>query len=177
MLEKKKQQPLHDLVTAFAKHMGACFGTPIPVHGVPWTKKVSLVCLGMKGDLVALVKLGSLERNFMRDTATGSGPGICHLCKAGQEGHGWHEIDLDLMKRMKENVPLPWTREPSLITHIPTSPSKKAQFFRLDVFHILLKGVFADVAANAIVSWKVKNSCCVFCCNYSCSYLFLPCII
>ena len=152
--KKKKQEPLHDLVTAFATEIGSCFDTPIDVQGVPWTKKLYLVCLGLKGDLAALVKLGKLTRNYMRDTATGIGPGICHLCKAGQEGCGWDETDFLPMQRMKTNVPTPWHQEPSLISLIPVSPSKKAEFFRLDVFHILLKGVFGDICANAIVSCK-----------------------
>ena len=153
--KKTKQEPLHKLVEFFGEHIGKSFHEGIPVLNVSWTDKIYLICLGIKGDLAGLVKLGKLERNFMRDTASGKGKGICHLCRAGQENYNYNETDFDLLEAMKQNVPLPWSQEPSLLTWIPHSPSRKAEFFKLDVFHILLKGVFGDIAANAIDSGKL----------------------
>ena len=150
--KKKHQEPLHNLVKQFAQDIGNSYHEPIPVHGISWTNGVFLICLGLKGDLAALVKLGQLERNFMRDTASGCGKGICHLCRAGQENFSFHDTNFDAMTNMRRDVPLPWTHEPSLISLIPCSPSRKPDFFKLDIFHILLKGVFGDIAANAIVA-------------------------
>ena len=109
----------------------------------------------MKGDLAALVKLAHLERNYMRDTVSGAGAGICHLCCAGQANHSYHQTDFDSIAKMRRGAPLPWKDEPSLLTYIPHSPSHKANFFKLDMFHILLKGVFGDLAANAVVVQKL----------------------
>ena len=152
--KKKDQAPLHRLVHHFAEDIADCFHHPVPVKGISWTKKIFLVCLGLKGDLQGLVKLGRLTRNFMRDTASGDGPGICHLRKAGQAGHPWHIIDFQAMQKMKANLPDPWASPPSLISIIPQSDTHKAAFFRLDIFHLLLKGVFADMSANAIATWN-----------------------
>ena len=94
----------------------------------------------------------------MRDTMSGKGAGICHLCRAGQENFSYHEMDFEVMTEMRRDVPLPWTQQPSLLNSIPHSPSRKAAFFKLDLFHILLKGVFGDIAANAIAAQKPVGS-------------------
>ena len=150
--KSKKNEPLHRLIDHLAKDLRTCYDKPIPIEGVSWTKQVHLICLGFKGDLQGLIKVGKLSRNFMRDTATGNGPGICHLCRAGQEGMPWHNTEYCAMKAMKKDVPPPWKEEPSLVAQLPHSPSHKAQFFCVDLFHTLLKGVFGDIAANCVVS-------------------------
>ncbi|CAE7290794.1 unnamed protein product, partial [Symbiodinium pilosum] len=99
--KKKHQEPLHNLVKQFAQDIGNSYHEPIPVHGISWTNGVFLICLGLKGDLAALVKLGQLERNFMRDTASGCGKGICHLCRAGQENFSFHDTNFDAMTNMR----------------------------------------------------------------------------
>ena len=153
--KKKRQEPLHNLVNFLAQHIGNSFHEPIAVRGVSWTENIYLVCLGLKGDLAALVKLAQLDRNYMRDTISGNGAGICHLCCAGQANHSYHETTFESLAKMRRGAPLPWKNEPSLLIHIPHSPSRKASFFKLDMFHILLKGVFGDIAANAIVVQKL----------------------
>ncbi|CAE7842228.1 unnamed protein product [Symbiodinium microadriaticum] len=149
-----KNKPLLQLVEHFAAEMGSLFDEPIPMKCVGGkTRQIRLVCLGLKGDLAALVKIGQLQRNFQRDTPTKtSGPGICHLCHAGQEGHPWHCVTFDNMSKMRENLQPPWTREPSLIRLIPQSEQHKPQFFELDLFHCAHKGVWGDIAANTIAS-------------------------
>ena len=156
--KKNQQEPLHNLVSCFAKDIGNCFHQEIPVQSASWTEKIFLICLGLKGDLAALVKLGKLQRNYMRDTMSGKGAGICHLCRGGQENFSYHETDFNIMTEMRRDVPLPWTQQPSLLNSIPHSPSRKAAFFKLDLFHILLKGVFGDIAANAIAPQKPIGS-------------------
>ena len=157
--KKKDHAPLHKLINSFAEHIGNCFSEAIAVKGI-WTKKLFLVCLGCKGGLQAFIKIGKLQRHFLRDTPSGVGKGICHLCLAGTQGHSWHFTGFKAMQNMKVNLPDPWDSEPSLISKIPQSPTHKPEFFRLDIFHTLLKGVFADMAANAIVAPVcVHNSC------------------
>ena len=156
--KKKQQEPLHNLVSCFAKDIGNCFHQEIPVQSASWTEKIFLICLGLKRDLAALVKLGKLQRNYMRDTMSGKGAGICHLCRGGQENFSYHETDFNIMTEMRRDAPLPWTQQPSLLNSIPHSPSRKAAFFKLDLFHILLKGVFGDIAANAIAPQKPIGS-------------------
>ena len=147
-----KSAPLHNLISCMAEDLLDCYQHPIPVQNVPWTQRVWLITLGFKGDLQALIKVGQLQRNFMRDTATGFGPGICHLCKAGMENEPWHRTDFKSMASMKTNVPPLWAKEPALIAKLPQCPSQKPHFFRVDLFHTLHKGVYGDLAANAIAS-------------------------
>ena len=97
------------------------------------------------------MKLGKLTRNFMRDTTSSNGAGICHLCAAGRHGAPWHEHDFDFMASFKENLDDPWSSEPSLIAKIPQMSSRKPEFFKVDLFHTLHKGFFGDIAANGIV--------------------------
>ena len=150
----KKNLPLLRLVDHFSKDLGSLFTKPVNMKcagGKP--RRVYLICLGLKGDLAALVKLGQLDRNHLRDTPSKSdGPGICHLCLGGQEGHPWHRVSYESMLAMKEHVVEPWHSEPSLIANIPQSPMHKAAFFQIDIFHCAHKGLWGDVAANTIAA-------------------------
>ena len=150
----KQNKPLLKLMEHFAAEMGSLFEEPLPMQ-CPNGKgrQIRLVCLGLKGDLAALVKIGQLKRNYQRDAPTKtSGPGICHLCMAGQEGHSWHDVRFDNMSSMRENLVPPWSKEPSVIRLIPQSELHKPQFFELDLFHCAHKGVWGDIAANTIAS-------------------------
>ena len=149
----KKNKPLLNLVEHFAKELGSLFEEPVTMEWGGKPRKVYLVCLGMKGDLAALVKLGELTRNFSRDTPTKTGgPGICHLCRGGQEGFAWHNVNFDNMERMKQDLEPPWKKEPHFISLIPQCPLHKPEFFHLDLFHCAHKGVWGDIAANTIAS-------------------------
>ena len=151
--KKHAGRPLHNLIDCMAEEFKSAFYEAIPVKSASWTSKLFLICLGMKGDLQAIIKIGKLKRNFMRDTSVSAGRGICHLCCAGQEGHMWHDTSFSNMSRMKSscNEP-PWDTEPSLTAKIPVAPDGKPAFFKIDLFHVLLKGVYGDMAANAIAT-------------------------
>ena len=117
-------------------------------------KTLYLVPLAMKGDWPALVKCGELKRHHLRDVSTkSSGAGICHLCLGGQESIEWHDDSYNNMKRMRIDCPPPWSNEPHLLRHLPVGEPYKHFFFRIDLFHTLHKGVFGDIAANAIATW------------------------
>jgi len=128
-------------------------------NGIPLKNgtQLFLIPLACKGDWPALVKIGSLNRHFQRvsySTKTPP-PGLCHLCKADQQHHkDWHDVSWDNMVKMKQGSALPWVKDPSLVLAVPTPNCYKAQFFRVDLFHTLHKGVMGDIAANAIVLWN-----------------------
>ena len=149
----KKNKPLHCLVEHFAKEMGSLFEEPIMMEWGGKLRQVYLVCLGIKGDLAAIVKIGQLTRNYQRETPTKpAGPGICHLCHGGKAGCAWHNISFENMKKMKEDLEPPWKKEPHLVSLIPQCPLHKPEFFHLDLFHCAHKGVWGDIAANTIAS-------------------------
>ena len=148
---KFKNKPLQRLVDHLAADLARCFREGVEVSTRGGTERLFLVPLGCKGDWPALVKVGSLTRHFGRKAAKNS-KGICHLCKADQEGHkSWHILGYNHMQNMRAGVPLPWAREPSIVAAVPLTDADKAQFFKIDPFHTLHKGVMGDLAANAIV--------------------------
>jgi hypothetical protein len=150
---KHKNRPLHALVERFATELRSCFEQPIEVDDAGVPRRLSFVLLGTKGDLPALMKLGRLERHFLRDCwRKDKGAGICHLCLGGQNNKPWHLVDYHSMCKLKEDMTDPWPLKPELLQHIPHSPGHAAEFFRLDVFHTFHKGVLGDAAANIIVS-------------------------
>ena len=111
--KKRANKPLYKLVDVWADEFRSCFYDGIAVENVAWTKKVFLICLGLKGDLQGIVKLGRLTRNFMRDTRSSNGAGICHLCAAGRHGTPWHEHDFEFMASLKQDLDDPWSRSSS----------------------------------------------------------------
>ncbi|CAL1139171.1 unnamed protein product [Cladocopium goreaui] len=160
--KKMKNKPLLKLVEHLALELRSAFYEGIPVNLTTTCERVYLVPIGMKGDWAALVKCGQLVRHHLRDvSAKKSGAGICHLCLGGQESHNWFDISYDNMEKMRDGAPPPWSHEPAIVRHLPLGDPYKHHFFRIDVFHTLHKGVFGDIAANAIVSL----------CDYACGDL------
>ena len=158
-----KKKRLKTLVSCFARDVGSCFDTPIQAVEEGEVKQVFLCMLGLKGDWPALTKLGQLTRHHLRHTWVNmDGHGICHMCNGGRLGHEWHNVSYDNMVRMKENVPPPWARPPDLISLIPHSPAHEPDFFKVDIFHNLHKGLLADAAANAVDSWLCACACTLF---------------
>ena len=148
-----KPKRLTSLVTAFATNLGSCFENPLVFELEGEAKEIFLCPLGCKGDWPALTKLGALQRHHLRETwSREDGSGICHLCMGGTLGNKWYDISWENMTRMKANCKLPWNKTPALISLLPCSPEHAAEFFKLDVFHNLHKGLLADAAANAIAT-------------------------
>ncbi|CAE7728144.1 unnamed protein product, partial [Symbiodinium pilosum] len=152
--KKNKNKPLLALVDHFARDLADCFHRPIKVDRDGTERSFFLCTLGMKGDWPALTKIGQLRRHHLRDTwSTNTGVGICHRCLGGQEGHSWHDVSYENMLAMRRDVPVPWTSTPGIISNLPVSSKHVADFFKIDLFHTFHKGVFADAAANAIVTF------------------------
>ena len=158
----KNATPLEELLRHLSTDLCKCFsGLRLPKHATA----IRLVTLGLKGDWPALSKLGSLERHFLRE-AYPHGAGLCHLCMASSAAcPSWHEMDFETAGWVKgmDSAPLPWkaANESWLTYLIPMEPEYKARFFHIDLFHTCHKGVHADLAGSALVSWW--HVCCVFC--------------
>ena len=152
--KQKKNKPLYRMLEHLAIDLNNTFRDGIRCKVGGEDKTLYLVPLAMKGDWPALVKCGELKRHHLRDVSTkSSGAGICHLCLGGQESHEWHDVSYNNMKRMRIDCPPPWSNEPHLMRHLPVGEPYKHLFFRIDLFHTLHKGVFGDIAANAIATW------------------------
>lgn len=124
-------------------------GFSVMIDGVP--QRIFLVPLGMKGDWPAISKVASLTRHHGRDTPTRyDGNGICHLCLGGQAGHSWHDLRQANMEKMRRGAPLPWKKEPGLISPLELPNAYKPAFFRIDLFHSCQKDVMADIGANTL---------------------------
>ena len=149
--KKKKNKPLLKLMDHLSKDLADAFYSGIEFGD---GQTFFLVPIALKGDWPALIKLGGLQRHFGRVIAIDdkAGKGICHLCQADQEGHkNWHDVSWENMSRMHAGAPLPWDTDPSLVSAIPLPNEYKVDFFRIDMFHTLHKGVFGDIAANTLV--------------------------
>ena len=111
------------------------------------------IILGLKGDWAGLAKFGRLSRNFQRDAPSSSNPpGVCHLCQAGRLGFPWHHFEADAAwltdPHAKDDVP--W-HHPSPLSQLPSDVA--GEFYLIDVFHTLHKGLFGDFAASSLASW------------------------
>ena len=145
-----KRKRLQNLVTAFAESLASCFHRGIDLQHGDEKKEIYLATLSLKGDWPALVRLGGLQRHFLRDTSGDSASaGLCHLCMSGRNG-AWHDVSFSHMQQMKRNFEAPWATTPSLVSLIPHSPAHAAEFFRVDLFHTFHKGVVGDAAASCI---------------------------
>lgn len=148
---RNKNKPLLQLMGHLSKELNQLFYT-----GISCGEKGMwfLVPIALKGDWPALAKIGTLSRTFghLSNKDDGSAKGICHLCSADQCGYkNWHDISWANMVAMRENnYTLPWKSEPSILSAVPLHESDKATFFCPDPFHTLHKGLFGDIAANAI---------------------------
>ncbi|CAJ1393805.1 unnamed protein product [Effrenium voratum] len=146
---KSKSETLLNLTEHFANELASLCADGIVLGG----RCYWLIPIGMKGDWPALCKLGQLTRHFLRNkSGEGKMVGICHMCKAGQRDQAWHITDEQHMDTLHQDAGVPWTTPSPFTRIIPQDPDKKPEFYRVDLFHTLHKGVFGDVAANAVVN-------------------------
>ncbi|CAL1148983.1 unnamed protein product [Cladocopium goreaui] len=161
----KKNAPLIDLIAHLAKQLRDAFynGMEVTIDGKLET--IFLVPLGCKGDWPALAKVGTLQRHFGRQSAKDGAAGICHLCRADQDGFkNWHDVSFSNIESMHRDVPLPWTRDPALLSAVPLPDAYKASFFKSDLFHTLHKGLmmtYSDMEAKlrrALILWQCRKA-------------------
>ena len=150
-LYSKKPSVLDKLAEHMANEMRSLFYEGITLGGA----QVYFITLGLKGDWPALIKLGHLSRSFMRRQRAEGGKasaGVCHLCRAGQPECAWHVFQEAHMDLLHKDVSEPWVHPSPFSRLIPQDASQRANFYKIDLFHTLHKGLFADLAANGIVS-------------------------
>lgn len=156
--KKRGQKPLQEMLRHLSAQLTEALTSGIEVVMNDQPQTIYLVCVAIKGDWPALAKAGNLCRHFGRlqtsSKSTAKKPvGICHLCRADQEDcKSWHDVSWASMSRMHRHPQAPWNTVPHLLSAIPVDDADKAGFFKVDLFHTLHKGVFADVAANTIAS-------------------------
>ncbi|CAK9112845.1 unnamed protein product [Durusdinium trenchii] len=144
-------KPLLRLVDHLATELRMLFEQGLDVHFEGALQRIWLVPIAFKGDWPALVKIGQLNRHHLRDTPTKEGGhGICHLCKGGMPSNAWHDVSFGNMNKMRSELPMPWQREPGIVSNLALGDAYKHLFFRIDLFHTCHKGVMADAGANAL---------------------------
>ena len=152
-LYTKSKSVLYALLDVWSKDLSKLFHDGVHVFAFGKAQTFWFVCLGMKGDWPALVKSGRLTRHHLREApASPNPPGICHLCRAGQNGFPWHSFgdSAAWLASMGVNNPLPW-RQPSPLAKIPQGPDL-ASFYKVDLFHTCHKGVVADFVASTVAA-------------------------
>lgn len=163
--KKSHRDPLMELTSHLSKDLNKMMNDGVEITLDSKLRRIYLIPVGMKGDWPALSKVAGLVRHFGR-VAAGDGKGICHLCKADQLGYKrWHIAEYAHMLEMHRDVPTPWTKEPPLTASLGLKDSDRAAFYRIDMFHTLHKGIFADLAANIMAYWLhlvffMLNPCC-----------------
>lgn len=146
------------LVQTFADELQDAFSSGVEVKFENRTIRLHPTILYCKGDWPMLKKLGRLVRSHHQSiSAPSTSKGICHLCLGGTpafpdwsdcvNGSWMHPASL-------QTADPPWSSESPLTSTLAQSPSipKKAWFYRPDLFHLLHKGVMAELAGSAIVS-------------------------
>ena len=152
-LYSKKKAVLDKLLEHWAEDFTTYFYSGIRVVIDGKTTRVYPIVLGLKGDWQGLIKLGKLNRSFLRDSPQKDcPPGICHLCQAGRAGFPWNKFDSRAEWLVDPHAldDEPW-RQPSPLLRIPCDV--KARFYMIDIFHTCHKGIMGDFAASALDPW------------------------
>lgn len=130
--------------------------------------RVHLVHIGTKGDLPALVRLGSFERSFSHvpKAARSRRPcdGICHLCMAGCESP--QHIPFENMNPDAEWVQTlhtqpAWTTFPTILQGLQLSQEHQIEFFLTDLWHNFHLGVSKHFVGSSMVALIESNLDCI----------------
>lgn len=124
----------------------------------PGNRNIFFATIGLKGDLPFLGKVGHFCRNFNRLTdSSHTGAGICHLCLGGTPGNLWEDLSPVAQWIHSEfDCEEPWTT-PGPLADIPQGLNKP-RFFKFDLFHLVHKGVGADLASSIIILLASKGA-------------------
>ena len=152
-LYNKNKPVLYKLLEHWANDFENLFynGCSVVVEGKK--QRIFPIILGLKGDWQGLIKLGKLNRSFLRDSPQQAfPPGVCHLCQAGRAGFPWNKFDARAEWLIDPHAldDEPW-QHPSPLLKIPCD--ERAWFFLIDIFHTCHKGVMGDFAASALDAW------------------------
>lgn len=120
------------------------------------------ICLGIKGDVPALVKCGAFKRSFMN---LGLHRGICYECCAGMKDFPFEDIGQSPAWIGTVGLVPAWVEgEESPLMRIPCQPSLPHMFFKRDPFHCFKQTLGGHFGASTIVLlavdfslWKVEG--------------------
>ncbi|CAE7029608.1 unnamed protein product [Symbiodinium sp. CCMP2592] len=153
---------LDKLMSAFGQDM-----TELATHGVTsenGQKRLWVQILGIKGDLPALGKIGNFVRNYSRvpkkPTSKTACPGICWLCKGGQElpvHIPFEDFRPAAAWKATAFAERPWDVEPPVLAAIPGLPDKPEAFFVTDFWHNFHNGVGKYWVANGLSMFVFSN--------------------
>ena len=158
---KKKQHVLDSFAAYIVDDCNAMFDTGVAVNLDGRRVQIRLCVIAVKGDWPILLRLGHLTRSFNRLTKRGRGKngnrneckGICHLCLAGYPGISYGEYGEDakwVSTYLKE--PPFQESDPSPFWRLRQSPQLEL-LCHYDPFHVMHKGIFAELAGSAVVAW------------------------
>ena len=154
---RKNAAPLHAIVEALAADLDRLQREGLQLQVGQKFVTARLVCLGFKGDLPALRKVGRLTRHHLREKQP-HGVGLCHLCMANTvlcpEWHTWKWIDTLCVYE----PPYAVGEESALTRHI-TDDLDKGRYWIPDPFHTFHKGVHAELAGSAIATCHACFMC------------------
>ena len=148
------------LVEQYSKHCEELFASGVRLWHAGMNRYITIfpTFLFAKADWPWHKKWGNLVRTHHQSISQpGRGKGICHLCMAGSPAYSdWGRIAGSwLCEESLERPSPPWTREPRLVALCQSSSLwSKTWWFRPDLFHTLHKGVCAELAGSAIVSFQ-----------------------
>ena len=132
------------------------------------TKQVWFCHMNTKGDLPALQRVGSLQRNFLRapkaKASKKPASGICHLCLAGKEHRAPDGSSNNVSPYPFEDLGLnpgwlatigresPWQELPVILQGVPLGDVPPASFFAADLWHCFHLGVAKHWVASSFVA-------------------------
>ena len=142
---------LNKLIEAITDDILEIYANGVSVKLNKKNVKLFVVPLGLKGDWPMLAKLGNLSRSFSRRGRPKPDSCICHLCLAGATDIPYHEHEINASWYSSYLQSRPWTT-PSSLMRLPT-PVPPETFYRFDIFHVCHKGIYAELAGSALVSF------------------------
>ena len=147
-----KQWPkglLTRVLEVLSQELGLLFHAGIVVHGHTYY----FACLGLKGDMEFHAQALHLTRSY-HNIGTRNFKMVCAECHAGAEDVPFEDVNAGAAWEKTLCASFPWQAQPPF-TQLPfedwnVAPSRAAQFFRRDPFHVFRLGALAAVGNFAL---------------------------
>ena len=122
---------------------------------------VTCAHIGTKGDLPALIRLGSLKRSFYNvprgPSSKKACQGICHLCLGGREADAARGVGALPFEDVGPGAAwiatigqsIPWDNTPAILAGLPLTEEDQIKFFNTDLWHNAHLGVCKHFTASA----------------------------
>ena len=117
------------------------------------SERFYIAFVGLKGDWPIHIRIGKLTRHFSKKGVlrTSHNSGICHLCRAGETHYPPNDYSVDAAWRSTYLTKRPWNEEGPFFCIPQPSPARELMH-KFDLFHLLLKGCFAELAGSSLVA-------------------------